>query len=66
VIICQCAVVSDRLVTEAVASGARTLAHVCRATRAGRDCGSCVRTVRRVISEHRDRGAELLSDEVSA
>jgi bacterioferritin-associated ferredoxin len=56
VIICQCAVVSDRSVTEVVAAGARTLAHVCRATNAGRDCGSCVRSVRRVITEHLDRG----------
>jgi bacterioferritin-associated ferredoxin len=65
-IICQCAVVSDQLVTDAVASGARTLAHVCRATNAGRDCGSCVHTVRRVIFEHRERGAELVSDGVRA
>ena len=65
-IICQCAVVSDRLVTEVVASGARTLAHVCHATNAGRDCGSCVQAVRRVITEHRDRGAELVLDAVNA
>ena len=52
-IICQCAVVSDRLVTQAVASGARSLAQVCHATNAGRDCGSCVFAVRRVLTEHR-------------
>ena len=52
-IICQCAVVSDRSVTQAVASGARSLAQVCRATNAGRDCGSCVFAVRRVLTEHR-------------
>ena len=52
-IICQCAVVSDRVVTEAVASGARSLAQVCRATDAGRDCGACVFNVKRVITEHR-------------
>lgn len=52
-IICQCAVVSDRLVTEVVDSGARTLAQVCRATEAGRDCGACVFNVKRIITEHR-------------
>ena len=52
-IICQCAVVSDRSVTEAVAAGASSLAQVCHATRAGRDCGSCVFAVRRVLTEHR-------------
>ena len=56
-IICQCAVVSDRSVTEAVASGARSLAQVCRATQAGRDCGSCVFAVRRVLTEHRRTAA---------
>jgi bacterioferritin-associated ferredoxin len=56
VIICQCAVVSDRLVTQAIAAGARSLAQVCRATDAGRDCGACVFNVKRVITEHR-RGA---------
>ena len=58
-IICQCAVVSDRSVTEAVASGARSLAQVCRATNAGRDCGSCVFAVRRVLTAHRHVAAAL-------
>jgi bacterioferritin-associated ferredoxin len=52
VIICHCAAVSDRVLTEAVESGARTLGHVCRATDAGRDCGVCVFNVKRVITEH--------------
>ena len=51
-IICHCAVVSDQRLTEAVESGAHTLAHVCRATNAGRDCGACVFSVKRVITEH--------------
>ena len=51
-IICQCAVVSDRLVAEVVASGARSLAQVCHATEAGRDCGACVFNVKRIITEH--------------
>lgn len=51
-IICQCAVVSDRAVIQAVDSGARTLAQVCRVTDAGQDCGACVFNVKRVITEH--------------
>ena len=52
-IICHCAVVSDRSVTQAVAAGARSLAQVCRATGAGRDCGACVFSVKQVITEVR-------------
>ena len=51
-IICQCAVVSDRFVPQAIAAGAQTLAQVCRFTNAGRDCGACVSNVKRVITEH--------------
>jgi bacterioferritin-associated ferredoxin len=58
-IICHCARVSDRCVTKAVASGASTLAQVCRATEAGRDCGACVFNVRRVITEHGSTAAGL-------
>ena len=49
-IVCQCAVVSDGDVTAAVGSGCRTLRQVCAATGAGRDCGSCVFAVRRVLN----------------
>jgi bacterioferritin-associated ferredoxin len=51
-IVCQCAVVSDRDVTTAYAAGARTLAQACMATGAGRDCGSCVFSVKRLVCEH--------------
>ena len=57
-IICHCAVVSDRRLTEAVESGARTLGHVCRATAAGRDCGVCVFAVKRVVTDHMRRLVE--------
>lgn len=53
-IVCQCHVVSDRAVAAAVDAGARTLAGVCRSTGAGKDCGSCVFALRRVLCEHRD------------
>ena len=61
-IICQCAVVSDRSVIEAVDSGARSLAQVCRATDAGQDCGACVFNVRRVITEYRSAHYEMGRD----
>jgi bacterioferritin-associated ferredoxin len=66
VIICQCASVSDRSVSEAVASGAHTLAQVCRVTEAGRDCGACVFNVRRVIVEHDCAGAGRVPEVRSA
>jgi bacterioferritin-associated ferredoxin len=52
VIVCHCNVVNDRSVTEAIDAGARTLAGVCAATGAGRDCGSCVFSVKRLLCEH--------------
>lgn len=52
VIVCHCSVVNDRAVTDAIDAGARTLAGVCAATGAGRDCGSCVFSVKRVMCEH--------------
>ena len=52
-IVCHCHVVSDRAVSAAVAAGARTLAGVCRSTGAGKDCGACVFSVKRVLCEHR-------------
>jgi len=63
VIVCQCAVVSCRDVHAAVDSGARTVAQVCNATGAGRGCGSCVFTLKRLVCEHRV-DAELTAMEV--
>lgn len=51
-IVCHCQVVNDRAVVAAVQAGARTLGQVCRATGAGKDCGSCVFAVRRLLCEH--------------
>ena len=61
-IFCHCAVVSDRAVATAVEAGARTVAQVCRATGAGRECGSCVFAVKALICEH--VAAEVPSMEV--
>jgi bacterioferritin-associated ferredoxin len=52
VIVCQCHVVNDAAIAGAVRAGARTLSEVCRSTGAGRDCGACVFSVRRLVCEH--------------
>ena len=59
-IFCHCAVVSARAVATAVDAGARTVAQVCRATGAGRACGTCVFAVKRIICEHVAHSAESL------
>ena len=51
-IVCHCEVVSDRDVVECIDGGARTLSQVCRETGAGRDCGGCVFSVKRLLCEH--------------
>jgi bacterioferritin-associated ferredoxin len=57
VILCHCYVVSDKAVSAAVDQGARTLAGVCRSTGAGRDCGTCVLSVK-----HAMRAAQSTSE----
>lgn len=51
-IVCHCHVVNDAAVAAAVDAGARTLSEVCRSTGAGRDCGACIFSVRRLVCEH--------------
>ena len=51
-IICQCKVVTTRCVAHALDSGASTTAQVCRQTKAGGDCGSCVLTIKAIVSQH--------------
>lgn len=51
-IVCHCKVVTDQQVRRALDSGASTVAQVCGATGAGRDCGSCVFSLRRLLCEH--------------
>jgi bacterioferritin-associated ferredoxin len=52
VIVCHCEVVNDDAVGRAIDNGARTLAQVCGATGAGRNCGSCVFTLKRLLCQH--------------
>ena len=51
-IVCHCAVVSDRDVRAAVDNGAHTLAKVCQSTGAAQECGCCVFGVRRLLEAY--------------
>ncbi|HUS22320.1 MAG TPA: (2Fe-2S)-binding protein [Aeromicrobium sp.] len=51
-IVCQCKVVSDRQIDEALSAGARSVSAVCRATGAARDCGTCIFTVKAMVCKH--------------
>lgn len=51
-IVCHCEVVNDTAIRSAVDAGARTLAEVCRSTGAGRDCGTCVFSVKAILCDH--------------
>ena len=50
--VCHCSVVTDRDVVASLASGARTVADVCRQTTAGRGCGGCVPTLKALVCQH--------------
>jgi bacterioferritin-associated ferredoxin len=60
-IICHCNVVTNRCVGHAVKAGARTLAHVCRATGAGQHCGTCVLSVKRAMHADEHHRLDLLA-----
>jgi bacterioferritin-associated ferredoxin len=60
VIVCQCRVVTDGAVDEAVNQGARTVSAVCRATGAGQECGSCVFTLRSLVCQHHEQESSRL------
>jgi bacterioferritin-associated ferredoxin len=66
VIVCHCEVVNDKQIAHALDQGAHTVAQVCGATGAGRNCGSCVFTIKRVICEHHESAVEVLFDERDA
>jgi bacterioferritin-associated ferredoxin len=67
VIVCHCEVVNDRAVVEAIDNGARTVAQVCRSTGAGKNCGSCVFSLKRLLCEHEPVSASPMPEvEVAA
>lgn len=51
-IVCHCRVVNDDAVARAIDQGASTVSQICGATGAGRDCGSCVFTLKRLLCQH--------------
>ncbi|MEI7056478.1 (2Fe-2S)-binding protein [Nocardioides sp. CCNWLW239] len=51
-IVCQCRVVTDRDVDAALADGARTVSAICRSTGAAQDCGSCIFSVKKLVTRH--------------
>ncbi|MGH3366728.1 MAG: (2Fe-2S)-binding protein [Nocardioidaceae bacterium] len=51
-IVCQCQVVSDRTLTAAIQQGACSLAQLCASTNAGRSCGGCLFSLKRLLCEH--------------
>ena len=59
-IVCHCAVVTDRDVRDAWTAGARSLGQACRATGAGTDCGTCVFSLKRLLCEHVDSEFQAL------
>ena len=66
-IVCHCEVVSDRAVAASVQSGARTLAKVCKETGAGRGCGACVFSLKRLLCQHEQAPGPVLPEvEVAA
>lgn len=50
-IVCQCKRVSDRKIARSVKGGCESLKSVCLSTGAGGDCGTCVRTIKCVVTD---------------
>ena len=65
-IVCHCKVVSDRDVVAAIADGARTVRQICGASGAGRDCGGCVFSLKRLVCQHEPSSASYLPEVHSA
>ena len=61
-IVGHCRGVSDCQVMRAVDEGARSLAAVCRETGAGRDCGACVLSVKRLLCQHQPSRIDVPSE----
>lgn len=59
-IVCHCQVVSDRDVAAALRDGARNVSEVCRSTGAGRNCGTCIFSVKQLVCQHEQVAAPLL------
>ena len=49
-VVCSCAVVSDRTIHAAIASGATTVGELVDCSRAGTGCGGCVAELERLLA----------------
>ncbi|MFD6230651.1 bacterioferritin-associated ferredoxin [Streptomyces sp. NPDC060232] len=67
VYVCSCFGITDKQVKEHAAAGACTPRQIASATKAGTDCGSCVRTIQGILGRGACPRRELLekSDAVS-
>ncbi|MFB7259126.1 (2Fe-2S)-binding protein [Streptomyces nojiriensis] len=66
VYVCSCFGVTDKQVKEHAASGACTPRQIASATKAGTDCGSCVRTIQGILGRGACPRRELLEKGQSA
>jgi bacterioferritin-associated ferredoxin len=64
-IVCHCAVVTDRDVREALNAGAATVRDVCRATGAARRCRGCLSSIEAIVASVTDRSLEAVIREES-
>ncbi|MGW2581765.1 (2Fe-2S)-binding protein [Streptomyces virginiae] len=60
VYVCSCFGVTDKQVKEHAAAGACTPRQIASATKAGTDCGSCVRTIQGILGRGACPRRELL------
>lgn len=53
-LICHCHAVNDRRIRDQARSGAQTVGHIGRATKAGTCCGGCVPAIREILESSRE------------
>ncbi|WP_185921674.1 bacterioferritin-associated ferredoxin [Streptomyces sp. WAC06614] len=58
--VCSCFAVTDKQIAEHAANGACTPRQIASATKAGTDCGSCVRTIQGLLGRGTCPRRELL------
>ena len=53
-IVCLCTGVSDRVVTEVIAAGAKSVDAIRKACAAGQGCGACEGSLQELLKRHRE------------
>lgn len=51
-IVCSCLGLSKRVITKEVANGANSMAKLCSRLGAGKQCGGCQPSLRKLLGEH--------------